>query len=255
MSAEYSFGMDNNRLLKAFLRLKNAGILFLLTTVVLLISGILYPIYYASYGDEGIEMALWFLDLISFVMIVVSSCLIYSSINIISKNVNEKNEQLFKLSRIILLVFIILYSLSSIFVLPIQWTEDSYLFALNKNMIAYMVLTAFLLTASFCFKNLHEIGYGTRLLYVPLIFLTVPSVVSLIMGCLSFSEQFLSDIDVFYISCTFVNLYIVVFLFLTFLEMLLVLRRMTRLIDVQVNYVLKSPETESIAKSAVPAKK
>jgi len=252
MGGSYSYGMDNNRLLKGFLRLRNSGLFFLLSTGIATISGILYI---ANFTEKRIslDMALWFFELISVIMILIASIMMYSSISIISRNVNENNERLFKFARIFLLIFIILFIGSTIFTLILHILNYESIFSFGKNMIAYMLLAGFLLTFSFCFKDLQRIGYGTRLLYVPLIFLAMPSVVSLVLGCFAYVEPWDTNYEPIQIYSSFVNFYMVLFFFFTFLELFLVLRRMTRLIDIQ--YVVRSEETEQIIQSAAPAKK
>lgn len=251
MGADYSFGMDNNQLLKGFLRLRNGGIIFTLSAIIAIISGIMYPIYYLL-NDDSIGYALWFFELINFFLISTATIFIYSSFSIIKNNVNEKNEHIFNLTRILLLIFFILFSLFTIIVLTLHWIDDIPFISMAKNMVAYLFLTAFLLAFSFSFKDLERIGYGTRLLYVPLIFLTIPSIASLILGCFNLTTLY-HRFDIVNFFSSIVNLYMVIFLFFTFLEIYLVLRRMTNLIDV--HYVLKTPESEPIMKSAVPAKK
>lgn len=241
MGASYSFGMDNNRLLKGFLRLRNGGIIFLLSTIIAIISGIMYIAVFAD-RSFSIELALWYFELINVILIIIASIIMYSSVSIISKNVNEKNDRLFKLARALLLTFIVLFSVSTIFTLLLHIFNIESVFSFGKNMIAYMLLAGFLLAFSFCFKDLQRIGYGTRLLYVPLIFLTMPSVVSLVLGSISFTFSFSRDYDSILIYSSFVNFYMVMFFFFAFLELFFVIRRMTRLIDVQ--YVVKSEEPD-----------
>ncbi|MBK5112105.1 MAG: hypothetical protein KGD59_04330 [Candidatus Heimdallarchaeota archaeon] len=252
MGASYSFGMDNNRLMKGFLRMRNSGIIFLISTIIATISGIMYSAVFAN-RYYSIEIALGFFEIFNVILILIASIMMYSSVTIISKNVNESNERLFKLARVLLLVFIILYSLSTIFTLILHMLNYQSVFSFGKNMIAYMLLAGFLLAFSFCFKDLQRIGYGTRLLYVPLIFLTIPSVVSLVLGCISFTDSFSNDYDTILVYSSFVNFYMVLFFFFAFLELFFVIRRMTRLIDIQ--YIVKSEESEPIMKKAVPAKK
>jgi len=252
MGADYSFGMDNNLLLKGFVRLRNGGILFTLSAIIAIFPGIMYPIYFMQ-EPELMNIALWFFELVNFIIISAATVFFISSFKIIKNNVNEKKDRLFNLTRILLLIFSITFTLFTIIVLIFHWVNEMPYLSLGKNMIAYFLLTTFLIAFSFSLKDLERIGYGTRLLYVPLIFLTVPSIVGGILACFTFIEPFGASFDAVDFSIVFVNLYMVVFLFFTFLELSLVLRRMTRMIDVQ--YILKTPESESITKSPVPTKK
>ena len=252
MGGSYSFGMDNNRLLKGFLRLRNSGIIFLISTIIATISGIMYSVVFVD-RNFSTELALWFFEFINVILILIASIMMYSSVSIISKNVNEKNDRLFKLARVLLLIFIVLFIGSTIFTLTLHLLNYESVFSFGKNMIAYMLLAGFLLAFSFCFKDLQRIGYGTRLLYVPLIFLAVPSVVSLVLGCFAYVSPWDGNSEPILVYSSLVNFYMVLFFFLAFLELFLVLRRMTKLIDVQ--YVVKSEEQEPIMKKAVPAKK
>jgi hypothetical protein len=254
MGADYSFGMDNSKLLRGFLRLRNGGVLFMITAIIMTVSGILYPLHFIE-SNNAMAIVIWFIEMINFIFLIIASTLILTGINIISKNVNDKNDRLIKITRILLLIFLILYSISTFILSPFVWIETEAFPILIKNLIVFVLLTAFLLTFSFSFQNLQKIGYGTRLLYVPLIFLTVPSFVGLILGCISLTAPYEFDADTYYFGSSFLYLYLTIFLFFTFLEMSLVLRRMTKLIDKQVRYVMKSPETEISTKTVVPTKK
>ena len=257
MGGSYSFGMDNNRLLKGFLRLRNGGIIFLISTIIATISGFMYTVVFVD-RNFSTELALWFFEFINVILIIIASIMMYSSVSIISKNVNEKNDRLFKLTRALILTFIVLFSVSTIFTLILHILNYQSVFSFGKNMIAYLLLAGFLLAFSFCFKDLQRIGYGTRLLYVPLIFLAMPSVVSVVFGSISFAFSFSSDYDTILVYSSLVNLYMVMFFFFAFLELFFVIRRMTRLIDVQ--YVVKSEEPDIKEpkikmKTAAPSKK
>ena len=63
MGADYSFGMDNNLLLKGFIRLRNGGILFTLSAIIALFPSIMYPVYFIE-EPELMNIALWFFELI-----------------------------------------------------------------------------------------------------------------------------------------------------------------------------------------------
>ncbi|MCK5047730.1 MAG: hypothetical protein KAS22_14180, partial [Candidatus Heimdallarchaeota archaeon] len=223
MGGSYSFGMNNNRLLKGFLRLRNSAIIFLISTVIATISGILYTFNFVD-KNFSIDMTLWFFELINVILILIATIMIYSSISIINKNLNEKNDRLFRLARVLLLVFIVLFSISTIFTLTLHILNYESIFSFGKNMISYMLLAGILLTISFCFKDLQRIGYGTRLLYVPLIFLAMPSVVSLVLGCFAYVEPWDSNYDSIHIYSSFVNFYMVLFFFFAILELFLVIR-------------------------------
>lgn len=253
MGASYSFGMDNNRILKSFLRMRNGGILFLIASAISIIPAFMYILHFVDNYYETFVTTMWFFELVIFILITAATVLFIVSITSLIRNVNEKREKLFKLTRVLLIIFLILYVLFSIIALFLHLEESIPIFSLGKNLIAYFFLSAFLLSFSFNFSDLQRIGYSTRLLYVPLIFLSMPSVLSLIFGCIVFTESFSSDIDAVTLYGSFVNLFMTIFLTIAFLELFRVIHRMTKLIDVQ--YIVKTPELKPKKKSAVLAKK
>ena len=91
------------------------------------------------------ELALWFFEFINVILIIIASIMMYSSVSIISKNVNEKNDRLFKLTRALILTFIVLFSVSTIFTLILHILNYQSVFSFGKNMIAYLLLAGFLL--------------------------------------------------------------------------------------------------------------
>ena len=253
MSSDYSFGMDNSRLLKGFLRLRNGGIMFIFIAIIMTITGILYPIYFVDEPFHVFGITLWFLELFIFFLVIIATILIFSSLTTLIKNANVKRERLLKFVRKILLVFNILFVLISAFTLAFHWVDEMPFLSMTKNLITCLFLTAFLLALSFSFKDFQENGYGTRLLYIPLIFLAIPSLVGFIMGFIYICNPFFNDFDILIFSNSIIYLYLCLFLIFSFLEIYLVLQRMTKLIDVQ--YIMKTPEVDQIQKTAVPAKK
>ncbi len=253
VSSDYSFGMDNSRLLKGFLRLRNGGIMFIFIAIIMTITGILYPIYFVVESFQVFGLTLWFFELVIFFLVIITTILIFSSLTTLIKYANVKRERLLKFARILLLVYHILFVLISAFTLAFHLVDEMPFLSMTKNLITCLFLAAFLLVLSFSFKVFQENGYGTRLLYIPLIFLAIPSLVGFIMGFIYICQPFFSDFDILIFSNSIIYLYLCIFLISSFLEISLVLRRMTKQIDVQ--YVMKSSEVDQIQKTAVPAKK
>jgi len=155
---------------------------------------------------------------------------------------------------VLLYIYIIGNTLSSIFTLLFHLSGELTNNTAGRNLIFCSIISIFLIILSFNFNNLQKVGYETKILYIPLMTLTIPSLVSFIAGITAFTaldyNHYFEPINVFYI-VTF--MLITILIFASFFELYIILRKMTILIDKK--YVYKDPEETKPLSKAIPAKK
>jgi hypothetical protein len=170
---------------------------------------------------------IWVLDFVCFGLTIPAIILIIIGLQGITNNILPRDHKFSKFVMIMFIVYLSLYSfLSLVFTILIPNNTNSERFIMIKNLITIFFLAMALLSASFLFNRIQRSGYKTRMMFIPMIFLPIPSFVGLIMGfwIISISSLFDSTAnDSLRISVQILLTYLVLCLIAAFIEFLVVI--------------------------------
>ncbi len=126
---------------------------------------------------------IWFFEIVNLSIILPAIILLLLGFDELRNNVGPQNNKMLKSIRITSIIFLVVYVIFTTISLPIHITDSGYgWITIAKNLVVIIFISAIMFQTSFLFNGMQKLGYPTRMLFVPLIFLPVPSFIGLILG-------------------------------------------------------------------------
>ncbi|HUT79576.1 MAG TPA: hypothetical protein VMZ29_00115 [Candidatus Bathyarchaeia archaeon] len=217
MGANYTFEMDNTRFRNQMKLMKIGSIIMITFSAISFLMAILFFTFEGS-PTSSKSYVIWFLEIVNVSIVLPAMILLLVGFNELRNNVEPENNKLLKSIRILIIIFIIVYVIYTAISLPIHIIDDGYgWITLGKNLIVIVFISAIMFQASFLFNKMQKIGYPTRMLFIPLIFLPVPSFIGFILGFFVTAYD-----DIFQILPNSVGLRIAAYLVYTYLSICLI---------------------------------
>ncbi|MBN1329050.1 MAG: hypothetical protein JXA54_06210 [Candidatus Heimdallarchaeota archaeon] len=182
MGANYSFEMDNKRFSNQIKLMKIGSIIMLTFSVISFFMAILFFTFEGS-PTAAKSYTIWFFEIVNASIVLPAMVLLLVGFNELRNNIEPDNNKLLKSIRISIIFFVVIYIIYTAISLPIHIIDDGYgWITLGKNLVVFTFISAIMFQTSFLFNKMQKIGYPTRMLFVPIIFLPVPSVIGFILG-------------------------------------------------------------------------
>lgn len=176
MGSTYSFETDKPSYVRNFNLMSRSALLFLITSLLTLVSSLLFFGYFDQPTSE-ISLALWIFEIAITILQTVSILLLVIGIKTIKNYFDGKILRYLKLSVIFFSIYLSVNFIYSISNFVYRFLGDEYGgLLLAKTFCVQIFITIALFLLSLSFNKMQIAGYNTRLLITPIAMLTIPSV-------------------------------------------------------------------------------
>ena len=234
MDASYSFNINNEGLEKGIKRLRLGLILFVTSTILMLISSILlfFTDGLSYYGGMSV-VGSWFFELFVSILMIISSFLMFYGLESFASNIGGQSQKKLDISRYLFLALICLLIPLKILALILHLATEFPVYLVGINFILYALLSAALFSISLNFNYLKRNGFAINIQYTALVALPVPAVLGFVLGLVGMIASYWGDLDMLGVVMELVYFYMAIALTAAFWEMYLTLRKTAREMNIE----------------------